>query len=173
MCGRAYETYTNEELNLRYIRGSPSPGIPRLEAVYNLCPTMNSTVLRLVDGERRFTLMYWQLIPFWEPQFKTKLSTINARSEGIFGSELFGNIVVRQRCIVPISGMPHAAYRLLCRAPDYAESLKSLRVVTFRVTISPYDSKGLLKSAIRDDDPVIFMESEVTYGEKGEVPEEE
>src|SRR5690606_36138932 len=35
------------------------------------------------------------------------------------------------------------------------------------------DAKGLLKSAIRDEDPVIFMESEVTYGDQGEVPEEE
>ena len=38
---------------------------------------------------------------------------------------------------------------------------------------NPYDGKGLLKSAIRDDDPVMFMESEVMYGEKGDVPEEE
>src|ERR671917_771792 len=38
---------------------------------------------------------------------------------------------------------------------------------------NPYDAKGLLKSAIRDNDPVVFMESEVMYGEKGEVPEEE
>ncbi len=38
---------------------------------------------------------------------------------------------------------------------------------------NPYDAKGLLKSSIRDNDPIIFMESEVMYGEKGEVPEEE
>lgn len=38
---------------------------------------------------------------------------------------------------------------------------------------NPYDAKGLLKSAIIDPDPVIFMESEVMYGDKGEVPEEE
>ena len=41
------------------------------------------------------------------------------------------------------------------------------------VPSNPYDCKGLLKSAIRDDDPVIFMESEQMYGDKGEVPEEE
>jgi len=39
--------------------------------------------------------------------------------------------------------------------------------------VDPKDSKGLLKSAIRDDDPICFMESEVMYGLKGEVPEEE
>lgn len=41
------------------------------------------------------------------------------------------------------------------------------------VPSNPYDAKGLLKSAIRDNDPVIFMESELMYGDKGEVPEEE
>ena len=41
------------------------------------------------------------------------------------------------------------------------------------VPSNPYDAKGLLKSSIRDNDPVIFMESEVMYGEKGMVPENE
>jgi len=38
---------------------------------------------------------------------------------------------------------------------------------------NPYDAKGLLKASIRDNDPVIFMESEQMYGDKGEVPEGE
>ncbi|UBM58833.1 pyruvate dehydrogenase complex E1 component subunit beta [Marinilongibacter aquaticus] len=41
------------------------------------------------------------------------------------------------------------------------------------VPSNPYDAKGLLKSSIRDNDPVIFMESEVMYADKGEVPEGE
>lgn len=41
------------------------------------------------------------------------------------------------------------------------------------VPSNPYDAKGLLKSSIRDNDPVIFMESELMYGDKGEVPEGE
>jgi pyruvate dehydrogenase E1 component beta subunit len=45
-----------------------------------------------------------------------------------------------------------------------------LKVVTYATA---YDAKGLLKSAIRDNNPVIFLESELTYGMKGEVPEEE
>jgi pyruvate dehydrogenase E1 component beta subunit len=41
------------------------------------------------------------------------------------------------------------------------------------VPSNPADAKGLLKSAIRDNDPIIFMESEQMYGLKGEVPEGE
>ena len=41
------------------------------------------------------------------------------------------------------------------------------------VPSNPYDAKGLLKSSIRDNDPVIFMESELMYADKGEVPEGE
>lgn len=53
---------------------------------------------------------------------------------------------------------------------SYYANIPGLKVVSVS---NPYDGKGLLKSAIRDNDPVIFMESELMYGEKGEVPEEE
>ena len=45
-----------------------------------------------------------------------------------------------------------------------------LKVIT---PSNPYDAKGLLKAAIRDNDPVVFMESEKMYGDKGEIPEGE
>ena len=45
-----------------------------------------------------------------------------------------------------------------------------LKVVT---PSNPYDAKGLLKAAIRDNDPVVFLESERMYGDKGEIPEGE
>ena len=48
--------------------------------------------------------------------------------------------------------------------------MSGLKVVT---PSTPYDAKGLLKSAIRDDDPVLIMESEKMYGDKGEIPEGE
>jgi pyruvate dehydrogenase E1 component beta subunit len=38
---------------------------------------------------------------------------------------------------------------------------------------TPYDAKGMLKSAIRDDNPVVFFEGEMLYNIKGEVPDEE
>jgi pyruvate dehydrogenase E1 component beta subunit len=41
------------------------------------------------------------------------------------------------------------------------------------VPSNPYDAKGLLKASIRDENPVIFMESELMYSDKGEVPESE
>ena len=48
--------------------------------------------------------------------------------------------------------------------------IPGLKVIT---PFTPYDMKGLLKSAIRDNDPVLIMESEKMYGDKGMVPEGE
>jgi pyruvate dehydrogenase E1 component beta subunit len=52
----------------------------------------------------------------------------------------------------------------------FYSQVPGLKVVTYS---EPRDAKGLLKSAIRDNDPVIFLESEMTYGQSGEVPEGE
>ncbi|QEH41259.1 pyruvate dehydrogenase complex E1 component subunit beta [Chitinophaga sp. XS-30] len=53
---------------------------------------------------------------------------------------------------------------------SYYANIPGLKVVSVS---NPYDAKGLLKASIRDNDPVVFMESEVMYGDMGEVPEEE
>src|SRR6478609_2699588 len=53
---------------------------------------------------------------------------------------------------------------------SYYANIPGIKVVS---PSNPYDAKGLMKASIRDDDPVIFMESEVMYGDKGEVPEGE
>jgi pyruvate dehydrogenase E1 component beta subunit len=53
---------------------------------------------------------------------------------------------------------------------SFLANIPGMKVIS---TSNPYDAKGLMKTAIRDNDPVCFMESEVAYGEKGEVPEEE
>lgn len=53
---------------------------------------------------------------------------------------------------------------------SYYANIPGLKVISVS---NPYDAKGLLKAAIRDDDPVVFMESEQMYGEMGDVPEEE
>lgn len=53
---------------------------------------------------------------------------------------------------------------------SWMANIPGLKVISVS---NPYDAKGLLKSAIRDNDPVVFMESEVMYGDVGEVPEDE
>jgi putative SOS response-associated peptidase YedK len=103
MCGRVYQTYSDEELYFQYLNKRPLTPT-QFTPVYNLCPTQDSPVLLLTDGERRFDQMRWQLVPNWEPEFSTKLSTINARSESVFDSPLFGELVTRQRCIIPVTG---------------------------------------------------------------------
>src|SRR6187549_1996366 len=53
---------------------------------------------------------------------------------------------------------------------NWFAAIPGLKVVN---AATAYDAKGLMKAAIRDNDPVLFMESTVLYGEKWEVPEEE
>ena len=83
MCGRVYQTYSDEELYFRYLSKRPQV-LLGWEPVYNLCPTQDSPIVRIDLGELQIGRMRWQLVPATEPVFSTRLSTINARSEGIF-----------------------------------------------------------------------------------------
>ncbi len=103
MCGRVFQIYTEEQLVGRYLPDHSETEL-NLQPVFNLCPTMDSPVLKVLGGNRQITRMRWQLVPSTEPVFATKLSTINARGESVFESRLYRDLVVRQRCIVPISG---------------------------------------------------------------------
>jgi putative SOS response-associated peptidase YedK len=79
--------------------------IPALKPNYNLSPTQETPIVRVgSEGARKIDLVRWQLVPPWEPEFKTKLSTINAKSETIFESRLYKGLILRRRCIVPLSG---------------------------------------------------------------------
>ena len=75
---------------------------------------------------------------------------------------------------IVVRGPGGAAHQLAAQHSQSIESwyahVPGLKVVA---PSTPYDAKGLLKSAIRDDDPVIFFEGETLYGAKGEVPDEE
>jgi pyruvate dehydrogenase E1 component beta subunit len=78
------------------------------------------------------------------------------------------------RCPLVLRGPSGAAAQV---AAQHSQALESwyAHVPGLVVTMpsTPGDAKGLLKSAIRDDNPVIFMENEVLYNLKGEVPDEE
>lgn len=78
------------------------------------------------------------------------------------------------RCPMVMRGPSGAAAQVAAQHSQAFESwfahIPGLVVV---MPSTPKDAKGLLKSAIRDDNPVIFLENEVLYNHKGEVPEEE
>ncbi len=77
-------------------------------------------------------------------------------------------------CPIVFRGPGGAALQLAAQHSQAFESyyahIPGLKVVT---PSTPADAKGLLKSAIRDDNPVVFIEGEMLYNTKGEVPEEE
>ena len=80
----------------------------------------------------------------------------------------------QMRCPMVMRGPSGAATQVAAQHSQAFESwyahIPGLVVV---MPSTPKDAKGLLKSAIRDDNPVIFMENEILYNLKGEVPDEE
>lgn len=75
-------------------------------------------------------------------------------------------LVIRTQCGGGVSAGPHHSQ---CLEAVYAH-IPGLIVV---MPSDPYDAKGLLKSSIREDNPVIFIEHKGMYGQKGVVPEED
>lgn len=77
-------------------------------------------------------------------------------------------------CPIVFRGAGGAAFQL---GAQHANSFEGFYAYTPGLVViapsTPHDMKGLLKSAIRDDNPVVFFESELTYSLKGPVPEEE
>jgi pyruvate dehydrogenase E1 component beta subunit len=77
-------------------------------------------------------------------------------------------------CPIVFRGPGGAALQLAAQHSQAFESwyahIPGLKVIA---PATPADAKGLLKSAIRDDNPVVFMEGEMLYNTQGEVPEEE
>jgi len=78
------------------------------------------------------------------------------------------------RCPMVLRGPSGAAAQV---AAQHSQALESWYAhvpgLVVAMPSNPKDAKGMLKSAIRDDNPVIFMENEVLYNFKGEVPDEE
>ena len=77
-------------------------------------------------------------------------------------------------CPMVFRGANGGAFQLGAQHVNYLEGIYANTPGLVVIAPStPYDTKGLLKSAIRNNDPVIFLEAELTYGLRGDVPEEE
>lgn len=89
-----------------------------------------------------------------------------AKMRYMFGGEISVPMVLR----APVGGYQSAAAQHSQSFESFFSFVPGLKVV---LPATPYDVKGLLKSAIRDDNPVIFFEHKELYETEGEVPDEE
>lgn len=107
-------------------------------------------------------IMYFDFIPICLDQIATQAAKVRFMS----GGQLSVPMVVRtQYSLGRMHGSQHSQF-----FPSLFFQVPGLKVV---LPSTPYDAKGLLKAAIRDDDPTLFIESGVLYRVKGPVPEEE
>ncbi len=107
-------------------------------------------------------LMFWSFATVAYDQIVNNAAQIRYMSGGLINCP----IVIRG----PANGGTSVGATHSHCPENWFAAVPGLKVVN---AATPYDAKGLMKSAIRDNDPVLFMESTLLYGEKGEVPEEE
>ena len=107
-------------------------------------------------------LMFWSFATVAYDQIVNNAAQIRYMSGGLINCP----IVIRG----PANGGTSVGATHSHCPENWFAAIPGLKVVN---AATPYDAKGLMKSAIRDNDPVLFMESTLLYGDKGEVPEEE
>lgn len=100
MCGRYCITSAPEAIRalFRY------PDRPNFPPRYNVSPTQPVPIVRLVEGERRFALVRWGLIPPWVKDPKGFALLINARGETVNEKPAFRNAMKRRRCLFSADG---------------------------------------------------------------------
>jgi pyruvate/2-oxoglutarate/acetoin dehydrogenase E1 component len=89
-----------------------------------------------------------------------------AKARYMFGGQYRLPLVIRTPCGGGLNAGPQHSQSL----EAWFAHVPGLKVV---MPATPYDVKGLLKSAIRDDNPILFVENKALYGLKGNIPEEE
>jgi pyruvate dehydrogenase E1 component beta subunit len=107
-------------------------------------------------------LMFWSFASVAWDQIINNAAQVRYMSGGLINCP----IVVRG----PANGGTNVGATHSHNHENFLANVPGLKVVC---PATPYDAKGLMKSAIRDNDPVMFLENTLLYGDKGEVPEEE
>jgi putative SOS response-associated peptidase YedK len=100
MCGRYVITSAPEAIRalFHYLDQPHFP--PR----YNIAPTQPVPIVRLAEGNRRFALVRWGLIPYWTKNPRDFTLLINARGESLDSKPAFRDAVRRRRCLFPADG---------------------------------------------------------------------
>ena len=107
-------------------------------------------------------IMYMDFLAIAADQIVTHISKLRFMS----GGQLKVPLVIRtQYSLGRVHGSQHSQF-----FPSWFLQSPGIKVV---MPSTPYDAKGLLKSSIRDENPILFIESGVLYRSKGEVPEQE
>lgn len=107
-------------------------------------------------------LMFWSFCTVAYDQIVNNAAQVRYMSGGLINCP----IVIRG----PANGGTNVGATHSHTPENWFAAIPGLKVVN---AATAYDAKGLMKTAIRDNDPVLFMESTVLYGEKWEVPDEE
>ena len=100
MCGRYCLTSAPEAIRTLY----RYPDRPNFPPRYNVAPTQPVPIVRVLEGERRFALVRWGLIPYWVKDPANFSLLINARGETINEKPAFRNAMKRRRCLFPADG---------------------------------------------------------------------